>query len=258
MEIESMKEAKVKTSPIGAFYNFDEFFYALSVCLASALGLAKQAITSPVTQCPLSAQEVQILLRQAMISFFGNHFAQDIYLPDPLNQLVPFCVGPNGTSPSGGKIVLPTVIAENIRCCQRKIKTINTFGSESAFDIVSILTRPSDQPQLGNFIVSFDDTLLYAPQVGPDINLIDLSVVVGNTTEFLTATGEIFDLQVTMWNEWIATLQSNLSPLSTLSVQPGIAILQTSLLTRSIILNEEGWAQARKKKDPKVKPEKKN
>lgn len=247
MEFKKMNEAFDKVSPILAIYNFDEFFYSLSLTLATALKFTQDSITSNAAQCPLTSQEVQILLRQAMLPFFRNDMVQDIYLGvAPLDLLVPFCVGPNGVAQAGGKMMLPTVLAENIKCCQRKVKGLPGLkGKMSAFDIVTVLTRPSNQDQLDNFFLPDTEQLLYAPAKPQVINIIDMSAVVGNSTFYLTATGEIYDMKIAAFNEWITQLAGALSPLVQLGTEPGISVLQTSLFTRSIVNNTEEFKQAK-------------
>jgi len=113
-ELPDLKHLRNKLVPIIKFYNFDEFFEQLSLTVGLAL---ERGIVGSATICPLTAQQVAILLRQAILQVTSNHVAQDVrYSGDSFVNMLPFTVGPNGTN--GGQTIamqLPTFLAENIR-----------------------------------------------------------------------------------------------------------------------------------------------
>jgi len=217
--------------------------------------------------CPLTPQVVQFLLRQTMIGVFANHMAQDLYLSassSSLYTMIPFCVGPNGVSLAGAKMLLPTFLAENIECCQRKIKTLtNRTGQESVFDIVTVLARPGQQAQLGNFTAQVNQGGgIYAPQsvyTPPTIlempaNLIDCSWSSGGGVEYFSPTGALIEKQFGIWNDWITGLSGNLSPLVPFSPQGGISALLTSLFTRSQVNNSDAIRAKRRQMEKEPLP----
>jgi len=215
--------------------------------------------------CPLSPQVVQYLLRQTMIGTFANNMSQDLYLSassSSLYTLIPFSVAPNGVAFTGSKMLLPTALAENIRCCQRKIKTLkNRAGQESVFDIVTILARPGQQPQLDNFIaqISVGEGVTNPQDVyTPDplevvTNLIDCSYSSGGGVAYFSPTGALIEKQFGIWNDWITGLSGNLSPLVPFSTEPGISALLSSLFTRSQVNNSDA-IRAKKRMSDKAPP----
>jgi len=266
-EMEDLREVKDKVSPVFAFYNFDEFFYLLSIIVGRAMELLSQTDGGTIyPPCPLTPQVVQFLLRQTIIGIFANHMGQDLYLSSSSSSLytmVPFCVGPNGVAFTGSKMQLPTIFTENVRCSQRKIKTLQTKAGQSVFDIVSILARPAQQPQLQNFVatVAGEPVSIYATDpLEVPTNLIDCSYQSGSAVTYFSPTGALIEEQMGIWNEWITGLSGNLSPLVPFSTEGGISALLTTLFTRSQVNNSDAIRARRKLEaktlanSPQVKP----
>jgi hypothetical protein len=260
-EFTDVREVRDKLSPIYAFYNFDEFFYALSIALGGAIEKSDQGDGQVATVCPLSSQVVQYLLRQTIIGIFGNHLAQDIYLSSTSTNLftmVPFSVGPNGVSFTESKMLLPTVLTENIRCCQRKIKQIrNRAGQTNVFDIVSILARPPQLPMLGNFSTANTNVpLVYSVNtLEVDTNIIDCSYVTPNGVQYFSPTGALIADQYAIWNSWITSLAGTLSPLVSVSTEAGISALMASVYTRGQVNNQDTLKARLAEKDEEKKEE---
>jgi len=244
-EFQDLREIRDKLSPIYAFYNFDEFFYALSITLGGAIEKSAQGDGQVATICPLSSQVVQYLLRQTMLGVFGNHLAQDIYLSSTATNLftmVPFCVGPNGVSFTESKMLLPTILVENIRCCQRKLKQIkNRAGQANIFDVVSILARPPQVPQLANFSTNnVDVPLVYSTNpLEVSTNIIDCSYITPSGIQYFSPTGALISDQYAIWNSWITSLAGTLSPLISVSTEAGISALLASVYTRGQVNNTD-------------------
>lgn len=236
MEFESISQIRDKFSPILLVVNFDEFFYTLSTTLTLALESAatQNGGDSSLTACPLTVQDAQILLRQAMLPIFCNHLVQDVVLGSNFFPMIPLCVGPNGVAIGQSGMLLPTVLVENIRCCARRLMALGR--NKNIFDILVALCRPANQDPIGNFTVTGVPTipLLYALP-GPEvpIDLIDMHYISGPSSGYVTPTGNSYQDKIANWNMWIGTLAGNLSPLITVGAQSGVTALMTGLFTRT-------------------------
>jgi len=147
--------ARTKFAPAIKFYNFDEIFETLSLTMATALENLQTAGQN-VTTCPLTSQEVQILLRQALLPLFNNDMFQDLRYEASENvTMLPFTVGPNGAVTGTVDMLVPTFLAENIFCMKSFSATINKKFENSVITWYSVLGRPAptEAPQLGNYIL---------------------------------------------------------------------------------------------------------
>jgi len=240
-----------KTSPTLKFYNFDEFFEVLSLTLALALENAdRNSLTAAIPQsfgpCPLTAQEVQIILRQTMMPLFNNEMVQDIRLMGAnLVDLLPFTCGPNGVSMGTMDMQLPMFLAENIRCCARLTSTLRSGGkfNRSVSDIIPVLCRPAptEQPQLGNYTwVQRDGTLAFVYAIDTletPINLVDCSALAGSPAVpvYLDLSRSLTKSLIERWNEWITKLASLFSGLVTVGSAQGVRALNTNIYTNFTI-----------------------
>jgi len=236
-EMGSMAETRNKISPILQFYNFDEFFTVLSLTLGNAIYEACQNTTTiGITTCPLTSQAVQILLRQAMIAQFSNYMAQDISLGDVFYPMRPFVVGPNGLGINQSSMLIPTFLAENIRCSVPRQISLSDKNGVACLDFLAVLARPADQPQLGNYAtgVFSGPPTVYTDPVGEAlVNIIDMSTLVSSNPVYLSASGDSLDAQLSKWNNWIQTLSGNLSPLVTIGSEAGVSALMTVMYTNT-------------------------
>jgi len=235
-EMQAIGQIKNKISPILQFYNFDEFFTVLSLAVGQALYLASQSQnTTSLTACPLSSQKVQILLRQAMISQFANYQAQDICLGNTFFPMKPFSVGPNGLATSQSSMLLPTFLAENIRCSVPRQVSLSGQDGLAQLDVIAVLARPADRPQLGNFTTGSPAVaLVYTPNPAEvPVNIIDLSCVVSGNPLYLSASGNSIAADLDAWNSWIQTLSGNLSPLVSVGAASGVSALMTAFYTNT-------------------------
>jgi len=239
LEFMSENDFKNKAPPIFKYYNFDEYFLTLSYILGLASELsAKDLTVTEVPVCPLTSWQVQVILRQALINRFCNIYAQDLN-PETIigTSFVPFCACVNGNSTTATQSMkFPFVFLENVRSATRR--TINV-GGKYVVDTLPILARPGDLPPIGNFTyigkggaVQF----LYAddPAEVP-VSLIDFSF--NNYTQFITVTGAPLSTLISLWNDYITSLENNLTSLGTLGEEPGISALLTTFNTRHITSN---------------------
>jgi len=241
MELTHQKQIRNKVAPIFKWINFDEIFEILSLTLCLAIEENFKGTAVVPIPCPLTSQQVQIMLRQAILPLFSNEMAQDLRLESPAwIPLLPFVVGPNGIAQgnSGSGPMLPFFLAENLRCMKRVTAVLkNTRNpaqpSTMELDIVPILCRPSPAiiPQLGNYTLEAGGTFsLYTvipPLPDPEvpINLIDASCVVGPVTNYLDLNADVQPLLVSSWNTWIQQYSGTLASLVQLSTDRGCAAL---------------------------------
>jgi len=233
MGLSSKTEIRTKVSPIIKFYNFDEFYEVLSLTVATACGSKFHNQGTLITQCPLSPMQVQVLLRQTMIPLFSNEKCQDIRMTDANSEsLLPFTVGQNGVS-EGTNMLLPTFFAENIRAAKSFSNRIMKDNPRTLMQVLSVLSRPSQKPQLGNYTVEGQAFPVVYTVDGNDqlIRLIDCSAVQGNQVFYLDLTRSEIKLLESRWNNWIQTISTNLTPLVAIGITDGISLLKTGTLT---------------------------
>lgn len=242
-ELNFFDEIRNKTPPIFKFYNFDEFFEQLSLTLC----LAQEQRTKnglPAIPCPLTSMQTQVLLRQTMISLFCNEMAQDLRLGGgAFLEMLPFTVGQNGVQPSNTGMLLPSFLAENIRCCSRLTASLNAGpngkASRQILDYIPILGRPApaDVPQLQNYFYN-DSVPLYFTVVPPAteslINLIDCSTTAGGNTVYLDLSREQIGILAGQWNDWITEMSNVLSPLVNVNSESGARLLSTIMYTNHV------------------------
>jgi len=232
------QRAKNKIAATVKVYNFDEIFEQLSLtmCLASE-ALATQPGQTPVS-CPLSSQQVQLLLRQAIIGQFDNDMFQDLrYDTADRVHLLPFTVGPNGATSGTVDMLLPTFLAENIRCMKGFAASTSKQYKDAVVQWYSVLARPSPMefPQLQNYLWGPSNTLLYAVLPGEvPINLIECSAPLNQSTVYLDLSREEIQVLKEFWNTYISYYTNVLSPLVSLTSQGGIHALNCNIYTNAI------------------------
>jgi len=232
MEFSSPRFLKNQVPPVFKYYNFDEFFEILSLTLAKAMEItAANSAQQPVTTCPLSAQAVQILLRQSILPRFCNHMAQDLYpVGEDVNNCYPFSVGTNGVSITMGSVPmkLPQLLAENIRACGRRLTYLKNNDHQS--DIIPVLCR-FDQTPLGNYVTSTGVPVYTDVVEELAIDIVDLRANSPSGAVYLDANGGYIQGLASRFNEWITTLGSALSPLTNHAEEDGIRALSTIVNT---------------------------
>jgi len=230
--------AKPKTiynqlAPQFKYYNFDEFFTVLSFIIGSALEQnAKTPLSgSLLPPCPLTSQQVQLLLRHTLMRRFYNHLIQDVSNSGAgAIAVVPFSAASNGLSTTTTNMMLPLLLTENIRASGRKSVQLGN----SSIDYVPVLGRPFGLPQIGNFTYDTPDgsVNLYASLVGETpINIIDLSFPLATPTGFITTEGETIVSLCNQWNDWIKGLSSYLTPLGDPGLEKGLNAFSNILTT---------------------------
>lgn len=234
LELSRPRDLTNQISPIFKFYDFDEFFEVLSLTMAYALERAQQfSGTVSVTPCPLTSQQVQILLRQTIVPSFANHMAQDLRQDsDNTLPIVPLSVGMNGVSITAQNVPmkLPMLLAENVRSVSRRVVQLPS----GQLDFVPILGRKSDAQQLGNYTWTGGNVYTPAPEQEVPIDLISASSLISGSTYFLDLNGSELANYSLIWNEWITGLSNYLSPLTTPGQSPGPAIMSSLTLTRQV------------------------
>lgn len=240
-ELMDPRQLRNKVTPIFKWYDFDEFFEHLSLTLCLAIEENYRGTGTLGVPCDLTSQQVQIMLRQAMLPFFSNGMAQDLRLESPSwVPFLPFVVGPNGISQGnvGSGPLLPCFIAEEIRAVKRITAKLNDpfarkkgIESNMEIDVLPILGRPSYAvlAPLGNY--TFDTGgvgQLYTVMPGEvPVSLIDASAVVGPTTNYLDLNGPTNTTIVQAWNKWIQQYSGTLVALVQLSMDKGCDALST-------------------------------
>lgn len=227
----SLKQVRNKPTPIIKFYNFDEFFEQLSLTLALAgEELVRAGQAAPL--CPLTPQQVQILLRQVILQVCCNEYAQDIRLTGAsFTDMLPFTVGPNGClSGQSLNMLLPTFLAENIRAISKVTAKLSRVYDTNNVTWLPVLARPCESPQLGNY------EALGAPVYSTDpsevfVNLIDLSAAMNQSTVYLDVTRDEIGVLLNIWNEYITGLTAVLSPLVSVTSEHGIRALNCNMYT---------------------------
>jgi len=235
-----------KVPPIFKYYNFDLFFVKLSYTLGQALEiLAKDNSQVFPGACPLTPWEVQMILRQVLISQTNNEMANDLYLNGPQDiALIPFVTGNNGVAITSEAFVspkFPMLFAENLRACTRIEAKAGKGERKVHMDFVPIIARPLKAvvPTLGNF--EYQDQngdyqpIYNATRVSVDVDFIDLSYTSGNVKYYLTPNADAYGALVEMWNNWITKLGSELIGLTTVGAERGIPLLRTVVNTAHLI-----------------------
>jgi len=234
-ELKSTRDLLNRIPPSFKYYDFDEFFEVLALTVGEALERqAKSNVGQPSGPCPLSPQQVQILLRQTMLPMFANELAMDLD-QESSNSLyiTPFSVGNNGVSITAQQnpMLLPTLLAENIRACKRKVIRLGS----GELDLISVLGRCSSRSQLGNY--SWSGGLIFTDQPSEvPIDIVNASYTDGNTIKYLDLNGLAIETMSADWNEWIKSLGTFLTPLTPPAQAMGPAILSTLTLTRQVLL----------------------
>jgi hypothetical protein len=220
-----------KCPPIIKIINFDEIFEVLSLTLCMANENMLRA-GQPAGTCPLTALQVQILLRQALLPLMSNELAQDLRQTGPAwIPMLPLVVGPNGVSQGAIGMKFPMILAENIRCLKRRVVKLNK-GSQNpiVLDIFPLLCRPAASVigQMGQYTWGpADDNLYTVDPLEFYINLIDCSSVIPPDTFYLSLTGKTLATICETWNTYIEKLSGCLTSLTPLSTEPGPMILNS-------------------------------
>jgi len=206
---------KNKISPIIKHYNFDDYVQRLSFTLISALQKASEIAATKIDPvlytCPLTPQQFQIMLRQALLPHFDNEFAQDVYWQEnPLSptegtvNFYPFVVGPNGNAITSTTIQpkLPKFFAEFVRGSTGFTLPLRNGGF---LKWISVLGRNPSAPVIPNYKYEVGGTAatLFNSAAEVPINLIDASYTSGNQNGFVDLNGAEYIKYVQAWNNWI-------------------------------------------------------
>jgi hypothetical protein len=246
-------QVKNKQHPILKCIDFWEFFEVLSMILGSALELGTVPPNGesfvPLQPCPLSAQQVMILLRQTMINTFDNAMLHDWQPFSGLGEsgVIPyttFSVGSNGyaNAQNVGNMLLPEFFVENIRACRRLSIPL---GKGSVIDFLSVLAQPTflegganpgNQNRLGGYTyydsLLLADTPVYTPAAGElPVNIVDGSFGGVTPTGYIDFNCQQYTTLLNTWNQWIQSLSSYLTTLCSVGNEPGCRALTTLIHT---------------------------
>jgi len=254
-----------KCPPKFKFIDFLEFLETLAMFASQAVSqFWKDAPSKIVTSfnqseqvsaavCPITLQELGILLRNEMLFLMGNQAGvQSIYqaVPKDVNdsQFTPFAVGTNTCCTQSIKLKLPLPMVENM-----KSLVIHTLkhGPNAYEFLIPVLGQyyateldpddyqftsydSNDQPVLTNTFAAVPKTRnrQVDKKTGkegwvettsePVISFIDGSS--GNDYVFLNDLTRLQNL-ASLWNEWISTYEPYTSPMTIVNVDPGINVL---------------------------------
>lgn len=231
-----MVSAESYRNPVPArfkFYNFDEFVEQSALLLALAQENMAATTGYVITDYPLSSQEFQIMLRQALVPFFNNEMALDLIIEGDtyLREMLPFSVADNGVSLTiaTGAPIFPLFFSETVRGVSRLTKHLEAMGrkGDPTLDLVPVLARPRKAEQLGQYFynnVNGDPVFLFKTK--PDefpVNLVDCSVIDGNNVYYLNLNGSTIGKLVEDHNAWMtkhASFFTTLAPLTQSSANP--------------------------------------
>lgn len=244
-EMNDSKAVKNKTRPRFKAYNFDEFYDVLARACGNALEIQNADVGLPVPECPLTPLQVQLLLRQALLTVFQNELSQDAFFnAGPDGQTLPwfpFTVTSNGTNlaAQGAQMKLPTPLTENIRASSRHTEMVHTKFGDQISDVVTLLGRydPAERPMLGNYTYSKGGvpTNVFANETLLPFNIIDCSYpgMLG-TKEYFDLNADQYAILCEVWNEWIAKLSSFVG-VATIAGEMGISALSTAFMTNHLV-----------------------
>jgi len=243
-EFTNAKQIRNKVSPTFLMYNFDEFVeqFTLVMCRASE-ELAEFGGAVSIPAYPLSCQQFMIALRQNLLPYFDNDMAQDLRFSsldsDYANiAVLPLVVGPNGNAVTnqGAGMKCPRFLAEMIRCCRRITASVGR-NNDGVADLVPILGRPADVPQLNQYqwynVRDNSFNPFFATTGDQAVDLIDCTT--GATPDFLDLNGPALTRYITAHNTWITKFSQVLSSLVDISnVEPGIPSLNNNVLSQHL------------------------
>lgn len=132
-------------------------------------------------------------------------------------------------------MVLPQLLAENIRAAGRMLKQVQTKSGKVTYDTIPILGR-YDKPQLGNYTWTDKASVphdVYATSiVEVPINIRNMSALdLAMQVVYLDANGAQIQSWVTKWNSFMQDLSQNLTPLTAPGREKGINALSCASLT---------------------------
>lgn len=238
LEMKKIKEVRNRIPPIFKFYDFNEFFEVLSLTVGYAL---ERQLTSNVSvpsgTCPLTAQQVAVLLRQVMLPAFSNEMAIDLN-QSGINTIgyLPMSCGTNGVSSTAlsTPMLMPMFLAETIRAATRKLVKL----PGGVLDMVPILAQRETLNEVANYSYGGVSTVYTPPGSEVPFNLINMSYDDGGTTKYVVPNGRQISEAADVWNDWIKSLSTFLTPLTSPAQASGPPLLSSVTLTRQVKYSE--------------------
>jgi len=238
MEFTDVAQFGSKCSVNIKYYNFDEYFEILSLALSKAMTILQTGGLNPnaPTSCPLTALDVQLLLRQSILPNFSNHMSQTLVLDPFTIRMAPFSVASNGVSDQvGSGMRLPLFLVESIRAAKRRVIIPNRKWPNYQLDHVPVLARPANLPQLGNYSYTVGEDTHNVYAINPlqqDFRLIDLVAFPPNSgAVYFTATGRPLTTLLDEWNRYISQIENALAGTAHLGTEQGIRALWSNPVT---------------------------
>jgi len=240
--------------------------------------------TVPGTICPLTLQEVMLLLRNVLMQAFKDTqpAVQSLYpvSPDSASdpQPVAFTCGANTCFLADTGMKLPQGFVENIRALVARSIPKGKNGSLSFIPVLGIIQGDvlnendyqfsSNQPPDGAVITqnSFlagtavmsqrivKNVAVMMPETATQISLVDGSFSNAGGAGFVFINQPARLKQLTeIWNEWIGKLSAYTDPLVTFGTEKGISILSSVTMTRHVsILNPQAKIRQQTTVDTRV------
>jgi hypothetical protein len=274
-EFQVVKDFANKVSPMFMVYNFDEYVEQMALWIGRINEMFGLNSTVGADNYPLTSQQFQILLRQAILPFFDNDMAQDLRLSqastdDALVTMLPLSVGPNGVSITsrGESVKFPRFFVESLRCVRRlQGKIDSSFSVTGVVDLVPVLCRPGAIPQLGQYVwtaANGDQVPVFKVlESEVPIDLIECSATVASDLVFVDLNGPELSNYIREHNKWVESVSNCCtSLLDVSSVEKGTSILNLNtvtshlnyIFTLSETVSSTPTPQAKDSKDKKVVP----
>lgn len=266
-----------KIKPYIKFYDFLEFGQVLAYFCQGLLtrlasdNISQSTISDPLAyQCPLSLQEVLLLLRNEMMYLFSStQAACQCITPrnQNANMFTTFSAGTNSCSVGSVNMQLPLAFVENIKsaACQMGItkgrsvrywlpvlgKYDGVSLSQSDYQVdFTVLGEVTTVPVFATPSAKTVSTKGEQVAAEPIFNLIDGTS--GGTSYFINDTKRLGEL-VVHWNKWIANLSAYSSSLTTVTNDKGMVVIGVPTKTRHWNQpSEAGLARAKAFVDPRM------
>jgi hypothetical protein len=275
--LQSPKSLSFRKNPRLKYIDFLEFLDVMALYVSA---LQTQAINTPGAAvsippanliCPLSLQELGLLLRNEMMTIFSDSQSavQASYPRYPLagtdNEFVPFVMSSTTVPLQGTAMKLPIYVVENLKCLKgRPLRKIGKDGKKKFLSMSLPVIGQYHEDLLvqadykypdpnGGFLPSFttlsnvmkrrrreskEGTGVFVPEVEAPISYVDGSS--GANYVFINDVTRLTTL-AQLWNNWLTQLSTYSVALSVLSSDYGPSALCSIGATRHWVLPTPGY-----------------
>jgi hypothetical protein len=256
-------ETRVKSKPKPIFKPIDmwDVYNSLSYILGTAVELSyKNNATSVISTCPITPQQVHVLLRVIVSAIRYKTFGQGYsYVGASNTTFIPmtFSAINENMSSSIRTILLPLAFVENLRGLAVSIvnlgrasgasKDKQKFLKDQLLVFAPVFGYLGQTQQPYNFTLDTPGNLpLYTPPPVSEetISLPDFTDILTNVP--LAVSGLTLNAIIQQWNDWIQPL-SNYMQTSTMDSEHGASALSCLTMTRYCSLTEEESQQQKTK-----------